>query len=169
MGSTKRISSRTRLRRFLLFVALTFSFGGFSVYAAVVVPVGSSVLDSTSQGFVTQKVTHFLNAFSVVTLLLLLWEVLEERRGRGPKANRTLATLFIVLSCCCIALLQLHPRLDAMLAPESFSVERPTLFYRLHQVYLWVSTVQWLASLALIWVLVSTWHAADENAVSASP
>lgn len=167
MESTKRVSNRTRLRRFLIVVALTFSFGGFSVYAAVVVPVGSEVLDSTSQGFVTQKVTHFLNAFSGVTLLLLLWELVEERGGGRPKTNQTLATLFVVLGCCCITLLQLHPHLDEKLDPESFSVEKPAPFYRLHQVYLWVSTVQWLASLVLIWVLVSTWHAADEAVASA--
>lgn len=163
MESPKQVSIRTRLRRFLLFVALTFSFGGFSVYAAVVVPVGSAVLDSTSQGFVTQKVTHFLNAFFAVTLLLLLWELLDDRGSRRPGANRILIALFVVLACCCASLAGMHPHLDGMLDAQSYSVVEPDRFYRLHQAYLWVSTAQWLASLVLIWVLVSGWHESGAN------
>ena len=52
------MSPWTLLRRFVTMAALAFSLGGFSFYAAVVVPTGTQVLDATSQGFVTQQVTR---------------------------------------------------------------------------------------------------------------
>ena len=46
----------TILRRFLVLIALFFWQGGFTFYAAVVVPVGQQVLHShLRQGFVTQS------------------------------------------------------------------------------------------------------------------
>ena len=52
----------TILRRFLVLIALFFWQGGFTFYAAVVVPVGQQVLHShLRQGFVTQQVTNYLN------------------------------------------------------------------------------------------------------------
>lgn len=156
MSDTTSLSPTERIRRFLLLVALAFSFGGFSFYAAVVVPVGSAVLDSTSQGFVTRQVTHFLNAGQFVLLLILAWEI---RAGNQTKAaRRQLLILCGILSLCCTGLIIAHPWLDSLLDAEAFSISHPEEFYFRHRVYLWVSSVQWLATLTLIWVLQASWQ-----------
>jgi hypothetical protein len=142
-----------RVRRFLVLLALTFSLGGFSFYAAVVVPIGGRVLDATSQGFVTREVTQVLNLAGVTTALLLSWEAAAEwkRRRRGANVSRVVAVT--ILGLCCGVLIVLHPRLDTMLDGATMSVSQPARFYRLHQVYLWISSLQWLASLFALWLL----------------
>ena len=65
----------TILRRFLVLIALFFWQGGFTFYAAVVVPVGQQVLHShLRQGFVTQQVTNYLNLTGAIALVPLAWE-----------------------------------------------------------------------------------------------
>lgn len=156
--TTATTSTATRVRRFLLLLAIAFSFGGFSFYAGVVVPIGSAVLDATSQGFVTQQVSHFLNAAAGVMWLLLVWELVAERKLRPQRVTKQLSVLAGVLGLCCIALPVIHPWLDALLDADSFSISDGEEFYFRHQVYLWVSSLQWLVSLAVIWVLLSSWQ-----------
>jgi len=155
-------------RRFLLLVSLSFSFGGFSFYAAVVVPIGGEVLDATSQGFVTREVTRVINAVMAVTLLIVSWEAIAGRRNRSRWANRTWSASIALWGLCCMALVGLHPRLDSFLDLDGFTVDEPLGFYRLHQVYLWISTVQWLVSLAVIWLLVGSWRDADRATTRAA-
>lgn len=156
--TTASTSTATRVRRFLLLLAIAFSFGGFSFYAAVVVPIGSEVLDPTSQGFVTQQVTHFLNGAAGVMWLLLIWELVAERKLRPRRVTKQLSVLAGVLGLCCIVLPVIHPWLDALLEADSFSISDVEEFYFRHQVYLWLCSLQWLASLAVIWVLLSNWR-----------
>ena len=140
-------------RRFLVLTALCFSFGGFMFYASVVVPLGSRVLDATAQGFVTQQVTHYINASTALTLILMAWDGVASRRNRGRKENRVLAASIAIAAICCLCLVALHGRLDMLLNPHGFEVVDPTRFYQLHQAYLWLSIVQWVAFLAMIAVL----------------
>ena len=50
------------LRRLLVLAAFAFWQGGFTFYAAVVVPVGTEVLGSSmEQGSITRRVTVYLN------------------------------------------------------------------------------------------------------------
>ena len=149
-------------RRFLLLIALSFSFGGFSFYAIVVVPIGGRVLDATSQGFVTRDVTQVLNVASMVTVLMVAWEAVAGRHDRSPRTNRGLLAAIPLWGLTCLVLAGLHPRLDSFLDPNEFTVTEPLRFYRLHQVYLWTSTLQWLVSLAVIWMLVSGWRSKKE-------
>ena len=151
-------STATRVRRFLLLLAIAFSFGGFSFYASVVVPIGSEVLDPTSQGFVTQQVTHFLNGAAGVMWLLLVWELVAERKLQPRRVTKQLSVLTGVLGLCCIVLPVIHPWLDALLEADSFSITDFENFYTLHQVYLWLCSLQWFASLVVIWVLLSNWQ-----------
>ncbi|MFP6764876.1 MAG: hypothetical protein VB858_14720 [Planctomycetaceae bacterium] len=163
MDATESIPTAVTCRRFLLSTGLAYSFGGFSFYATVVVPVGTEVLDAASQGFVTQTVTHFLNAASGVTVALLLWELINGRRRRSLPASRYLAILTAGLSLCWLTLILLHSRLDSLLDVDSFTVAEPDRFYRLHQAYLWISTVQWLLSLVVIWRLIVDWQRVAES------
>ena len=140
-------------RRFLVLTALCFSFGGFMFYASVVVPLGSRVLDATAQGFVTQQVTHYINASTAVTIILMTWDAIASRRNRSWNENRVLAASIAIAAICCLCLIALHGRLDMLLNGIEFEVTDPTRFYQLHQVYLWLSIVQWAAFLAMIAVL----------------
>jgi len=158
MDTSEIPSTAATCRRFLLSVSLAYAFGGFSFYATVVVPTGTEVLDARSQGFVTQTVTHSLNAASAVTAVLLLWETISGRRGRRMRAHLYLAVLTAGLTLCCVTLMLLHPLLDSLLDVNRFSVTEPDRFYRLHQAYLWISTAQWLLSVCVIWRLIVDWQ-----------
>lgn len=143
------------VRLFFLYLAIAFSFGGFSFYAAVVVPIGSNVFDATSQGFITQQVTNIINVASAVTLFTLVWEGLASRHRRSPSQNTIFVGLLATYAICLTALFMIHPQLDALLDNENLSVEAPDKFYNLHRVYLWVSTIEWLATIGLIWLIAS--------------
>lgn len=143
------------IRRFLLFFLWSFTFGGFLFYAGIVVPLGSSVVGVTTQGFVTRLVTDVLNASTAVTLLVLLWEAYAGRSRRGPMVNRILLVMTVVITVCCICLSTLHARLDALLDPTELAVNDSEHFYGLHRIYLWISTMQWLCSLPILWILVN--------------
>ena len=144
------------VRYYLLLLAIAFSFGGFTFYAAVVIPISSDVFDATSQGFVTQKVTHVINIASGMTLLLLIWDGIALRRSRTRKINRVYGVLLVVYTVCVVSLVALHPRLDAMIDPGSMSVDEPDRFYVHHQIYLWLSTIQWAVTFGLIWVVAKS-------------
>ncbi len=143
------------IRNFILWLALTFSFGGFTFYAAVVVPVGTEVLDSTSQGFVTRQVTKVLNIASAITLGFLIWEILATYRTVKRKWLWSYLGLLLVYSGCLLGLFLLHPRLDELLDAETFSVLQSEEFYRRHRLYLWLSTLQWLTTIGIMWQITS--------------
>src|ERR1700746_354095 len=66
----------TVVRRWLLLWALMFWQGGFTFYGGVVVPVGSAVLGSErEQGFITRKVTNYLNLAGAVALAIWGWDL----------------------------------------------------------------------------------------------
>src|SRR5437764_15421395 len=81
------LSMATLFRRFLVLAALMFWQGGFTFYAAVVVPVGQHVLGShAAQGFITREVTRYLNLAGAAALVFLVWDVAA---ARDPRALRT--------------------------------------------------------------------------------
>ena len=135
-----------RIRRFVGWVSLTLWWGGLTFYSLVVVPIGSEVFGTTAQGFVTQRVTHWLNGIGLVTLVLLLWNLTAARR-------RLLIATWLVMASCLAGLVVLHGSLDALLDPQSRSVHDVERFYNLHRIYLLVTAVQWLAGLAHLWGL----------------
>lgn len=142
-------------RRFALWMALSFTFGGFLFYASVVVPTGTRVLGTTTQGFVTRHVTDSLNIAMLGTLTLLVWEIVASRKSRGKRATRILVVCSALIAVCCLTLWVVHWKLETLLAEEEFAVLDGPGFYQLHRVYLWVSTLQWLSSLPVYWVLAN--------------
>ncbi len=135
-----------RIRRFVGWVSLTLWWGGLTFYSLVVVPIGSEVFGTTAQGFVTQRVTHWLNGIGLITLVFLLWNLTAVRR-------RLLIATWLLMAGCLAGLVVLHGSLDALLDPQSQSVYDAERFYNLHRVYLLVTAVQWLAGLAHLWGL----------------
>ena len=144
--------------------AMTFSlwFGGFTFYAAVVIPVGRRVLGGdTPQGFITEQVSDRLNVLALVTCLVLYWNT-----RAVPPASRRLRTAMLVtwavFALSLVALMLLHPMLDAMLDQSTRSIPQPATFYSAHRVYLIVATVQWLASAIHFPLVLVAWR--DEDA-----
>lgn len=115
--------------------------GAFTFYSGVVINVGMKVLGShTEMGFITQKVTNYLNYFSLPIFLFISYIY---------RAERWLFLLSILLVFLQIFLFVLHQKLDNLLAGgvphfQGFIVKQKTEFYFLHRIYLLTSTFIWL-------------------------
>lgn len=149
------LSGLSQIRRFVNLLLLSFSFGGFLFYASVVVPIGSRVLDTTTQGFVTRQVTNVLNWATAATVCLLFWEALASKSSRSSTGRRGVMVCAIAIASGTAVLMWLHIRMDGLLNPTDFTVNDSEQFYTLHRAYLWVSTLQWLCSLPVLWILAN--------------
>jgi hypothetical protein len=71
------------IRRFLVIAALMFWQGGFTFYAAIVVPIGTEVLGSAAeQALITRRVTWQINMTGAVALAIFAWDTFATRHGR---------------------------------------------------------------------------------------
>ncbi len=150
----------TALRRLLVVQALLLWQGGFLFYSAVVVPAGTRILGAAGQGAVTARVADALNAIGLGGLAVL---ALELGLTRDPRPRRTACrwwTWGVALACQGV-LIYLHLLLDALMDDDRRRVLVRTAFYPLHRVYLWASTVQWVACLLLAWWTIRAWRAED--------
>lgn len=144
-------------RRFLVLVALLFWQGGFTFYAAVVVPVGQHLFGDVVQGQVTRQVTDYLNLSGAIALAVLGLDVLGAADpARARRRGRWLlwAGMLLLLGL----LFALHPRLDALMDADRF--ERRT-FRPYHRIYLWSSTIQWAFGIGFAWLTLAAWRAED--------
>src|SRR5262249_12929601 len=149
------------VRRVLVLIALSFWQGGFTFYAAVVVPVGTEVLNSTlRQGFITRRVTHYLNLTAAVALVVLGWEVLASR-DPAQWRRRACRGVWVFAVLCQGLLFWLHPRLDSLLRVKGRLILDREAFRPQHQLYLWTHTLQWATALAFLVLCVWGWRAAD--------
>ena len=159
---------QTLLRRVLVLGALLFWQGGFTFYAAVVVHVGQDVLGShRAQGFVTRRVTDFLNLAGAVTLPLLAWDLLAAR-DRSARRRRGLWACWAGMAASLAVLVWLHARLEALLDPASFAILDPGAFDPAHRWYLHASTLQWACAVAYGVLTVWAWHDQDREAGAAA-
>ena len=131
----------------LLFFTLWF--GGFTFYAAIVVPVGTDLIGTSEQGIVTQTVTHWLNGMGGLTLIGIFYLAFFAFPNKGLKI------CWASLSLTWIALLLVHLQLDALIEPGSYALQDPSTFYTWHRVYLWIHTLQWIASIGFWWLFLS--------------
>ena len=153
-------------RRFLVVFALLFWQGGFTFYAAVVVPVGADVLGShTEQGFVTRRVTDFLNLAGAAALPLLAWDAAAARPGTALW-RRLRWSAWAALALTLGLLAWMHVRLDALLAPDALEVLDRAAFRAWHRVYLWASTAQWLCALGYLALALRAWREEDRAAAA---
>jgi len=157
---------RTLARRALVLAALLFWQGGFTFYGAVVVHVGQDVLGShTRQGFVTRRVTNYLNLAGALALPVLAWDAAATRDGSGRRRLRWAAWAGMALTLAVQA--WVHTRLDALLDPAAFAILDPPLFHAWHTWYLHVSTAQWVCALAYALLMLAAWRGEDRTAGAA--
>jgi hypothetical protein len=148
-------------RRLLLLCLLMFWLGGFTFYAAIVVPIGTEVLGSPmSQGAITRQVTRALNVACGVALAAWAWD-LTANPVPSRWRQRVRWALWTVMCLLLATLALLHPRLDALFNAEEFFVVDESRFRLLHRIYLWVSTVQWAAAILLTFSTLRAWRDAD--------
>ena len=148
------------LRRFLALWALIVWQGGFFFYASVVVPAAQREVGHFQQGLITRHVTVWINYAGALSLALLAFDAFWSPDLR-PGRRGLLWSTWLAMALCQIALFLLHPRLDALLDPETWTMEPG--FRRLHRVYLWVHTVQWALALLFVVLWLAAWRANDRR------
>jgi hypothetical protein len=151
----------TLLRRLLVLMVLMFWQGGFTFYAAVVVPVGQEELGShLQQGFITRQVTNYLNLSGATALVVLALDVSVSRdRSRARRWARWAAWTGMVVTL--LALVWLHQQLEQLLNIELRELANPKAFRAGHRWYLWLSTIQWAFALVYAVLALQAWRAED--------
>ena len=133
-------------RLFLLLVWAAW-WGGLCFYAVVVVPIGTELIGSVEQGFITQRVTQWHNGLSGLFLVSLLIEA-----SRSRSRSRELWAIVVVLAIIDIALVVWHAKLTGMMDFPQQSV--PGSFYTQHAIYLWITATEWLLGMTMpIWIV----------------
>jgi hypothetical protein len=121
--------------------------GGLCFYAVVVVPIGTEVVGSVEQGFITQRVTQWHNGLSGLFLVCLMIEAIRRR-------IRVLWAIAVTLAIIDIALVVWHTKLTRMMDFEQHSVSGG--FYTQHAIYLWLTATEWFLGLTIpIWIVPS--------------
>lgn len=147
------------IRRFLVICLVAFWVGGFTFYTGVAIPEASEVLGGHREaGFITQRVTQWLNLAGVVTLAALAWNVAAGWRVAAKCERGWLGGTLAFMIATEIALLVLHPLLDGKLDSSARQILRGTNFDSWHRAYLWISTAQWFAAVAHIWFMLAVWR-----------
>jgi hypothetical protein len=141
------MSVRTKLPQFLAVLVMAIWLGGFTFYSAVVIPVLHDQLGSPLEaGLVTQRVTDALNLLGMAAVALGVVATMLERSSRDPRFRSGVGLGLLAVTVLCLAVLfYLHRSMDRRLETGEFAG-----FYPIHRVYLWVSTVQWLANTGLL-------------------
>lgn len=126
-------------------------------YALVVVPIGTDELGgATDQGFITRRVTVWLNYIGGGCLLAYAVDSTIGRYCRRLRQFLCIASIIILL-----VLFSLHNVMNGYLNPDEHIIIEKHTFYRLHAIYLILSGVQWMVMLAAIWLMLAAWRAAD--------
>ena len=142
------------VRSFLSIALLSVWIGGLTFYALFVVPIGTQIVGSVEQGAITQAATNRLNIIGFVALAVLAWNAWLSR-------SRVVRVSWWVLLVVQGGLLVAHFPLDQMLNAESMSIADADRFYAAHQVYLLLTTFQWIAGVVHLWGIVA--HLSSAN------
>ena len=124
----------------LLWIAWAIWWGGLSFYAIVVVPIGTELIGSVEQGFITQRVTLWHNGLSILFVICLAIEAYSRK-------SRVLWVVFSLLMIIDIALVVGHAKLTSQMDFKHQSV--PSGFYAQHAYYLWITAAEWVLGMAI--------------------
>ena len=133
--------------------------GGFVFYFGVVVPTGGRIVGGTEQGFVTQKVTDWLNLIGAASLVIFLAQALLSK-------SRLLLATWGVMLVCQITLFLMHWQLDLLADAKTMAISDSKRFGSLHETYELVATALWIAGMVYLGGLV--WSMGRVRAVSES-
>jgi hypothetical protein len=153
---------RTLLLRLMVIAALMFWQGGFTFYAAVVVPVGQRVLGShLEQGFITREVTWYLNLAGGVCLAVLCMELVDA--NGSPQLKKWQWALCAALAATLAALVWGRVQLDTLIDLEGHGLLERAAFRTRHRMYLWASTLQWGLGLSYLILTLKRWQLSDRQ------
>ncbi len=148
------------LRRFFVLQSLLLWQGGFFFYALVVVPIGTEFLGSaTQQGFVTQRVTLWINRIGWAALAIAMIDSLTV----VPRMRLRVALLGLSFLFQAALVFWLHDALSGRLDFDELRIRERGGFYDLHRWYLILSGLQWLVMLAFLFVTLLAWRAVDSH------
>ncbi len=148
--------------RLLILLVMAFWLGGLTFYAAVVIPTAHDVLGSHRKvGFITQRVTNWINVAGAVGLVILLVNLLISRCVRFRRVMIGLTTTWVVMAALQAGLFFLHPVLDRTLDLPARQVVDDDRFYAMHRVYLITTMIQQGAGLIHVFCLVYLWQLRD--------
>ncbi|HSZ58857.1 MAG TPA: hypothetical protein VK797_24670 [Tepidisphaeraceae bacterium] len=158
------------VRRFLVISAIAFWLGGFTFYSGVAIPMGVEVLGThRAVGFVTQRVTNWLNVAGVIALAIFAWNMALGWRGTGKILRNTLLLTWLLMVGIEIELIFLHPVMDRLLTihpvREILDEDR---FDLLHHVYLISTTAQWVFGMIHVWCICVLWKQPGARDTAAS-
>jgi hypothetical protein len=150
------------VRRYITLLIFALWMGGFTFYTLFVIPTGGNVLDGgeLDVGFITQKITNWLNWLGVVALAVLGWNARVEGRGI---LRWLLGVCWLAMVVTLIALFCIHPVLDGMLDTETHQIHGGSAFFNWHRLYMVVASLQWLAALSFMWLTLLAWKAVDRK------
>jgi hypothetical protein len=130
--------------------------GGFTFFTSVSLRVAHKVLSEAQEfGYVTQVVTDRLNVIGLIASLLLLaqlaahWQVLVRWR------RFLLGFTWLIMAVTLAFLFNLHNAIDAVVNFEQRVVIDPDAFELVHVRYKQVATVQWLAAVLHLTVMLT--------------
>ena len=152
------------LQRLLVIAAVAWWLGGFTFYAGVAIPMGVEVLGShKAVGFVTERVTNWLNFGGVIALAIFLWNMAVSRHAGGKWTRRTMLLTWIIMAVIEVELILLHPRMDRLITthPHRMILDDDK-FDLFHHVYLISTTVQWALGALHVWCVCLSWVIADK-------
>src|SRR4051812_31512870 len=154
-------------RRFLVLAAIAFWVGGFFFYAGVVIHVGRDVLGGHRiQGFVTQRVTIWMNVASLPALAIFLWNTLAFQRDGGQWLRRGLLATWCLMALIQVLLFWLHPVMDRFLDPATRQIADRRDFVRFHTFYMSIAAIQHFAAVLYLVFTMLLWRQRD---VGSSP
>ena len=150
------------LRRYLALAALFFWQGGFTFYAAVVVPIGQEVVGKETQPFITRQVAQWINISGAAALVILALDLAAAaREARWAHLVRWLS--WLGMAAALVALVWLYPYIDRHLNTEVQEIFQRKEMRPWHRAYLWVSTVQWGFGLLYVGLTLRAWREADRG------
>jgi hypothetical protein len=148
--------------RFVIVAALMFWQGGFTFYAAVVVPIGTEVLGGKSeQARITRQVAPWINWSGAAALGILAIETALTRSGRLLTWGRWLA--WLAMAGCLVALFAMYPHMDEMFHGEEAYLDSRAVFRPWHRAYLWILSVQWVLAILFTVLTLAAWRSADRK------
>jgi len=142
------------IQRVLTTIAVALWFGGFTIYTAFVVKVGSRVVGGLEQGYITQQVTDTLQVFAAIMIVAVALDIAVHwrRTNRLMRTLQSVAWMFMLGSL--VGLVIVHSQMDELLDLATFARPDHGPFRPLHQRYQLISTILWFATLAYIALMV---------------